>query len=285
MLVLLLSSAVLGPTSFAVQSIKKAHVVKDSTDNSKVKALLQKARHEIFREQYMVALKLLETYLEHAKFGKVRPLLHFYVIDAIGRIHLRTKQDPDGAIKFFTKVENDPRLTSAEQDIISGWIAGAKEWKGLGKMPKDIHDPDQLIEIGKKYYDAGVKTQKSPLDPSASADFSIAADYLVPFTVHYDKDPRAAEALYMMGEIRRRSWYDNEYWSENFYLIEVIRRFPGTPLALKAYAALDEDVHFGYSGSDGDHTPPSWISLLKEFKILAGTGKESSIEQTPTKIK
>src|SRR4051812_26612814 len=72
---------------------------KESPGNSKVQALLRDARQQIFRAQYDVALKLLESYLQHSSHGKVRPLLQFYVIDAIGRIHLRIKQDPDGAIK------------------------------------------------------------------------------------------------------------------------------------------------------------------------------------------
>ncbi len=247
---------------------------KAATGNSKVQELLHSARHEIARAKYEVALKLLETYLAHAKFGKVRPLLHFYVIDAIGRIHLQVKQDPDGAIAFFKTVEGDTRLTSAERDIISGWVGFAKEWKGLGKLPKDIHDPDELFALGKKFYDEGTSKQKSAMDPAGSAALTIAAAYLVPFTVHYDKDARIGDVLYMMGDIRRRTWYDNEYWSENFYLIEVIRRFPNTPLAVKAYKVLEEDVHFGYTGSSGDGTPQSWVGLLKEFKALAETGKE-----------
>ena len=281
-LVMTLISALAAPVA---NSAVKAPPGKDTPGTSKVLELLHNARHEIARAQYDVALKMLETYLAHAKFGKVRPLLHFYVIDAIGRIHLQVRQDPDGAIAFFKTVEGDSRLTPAEQDIISGWVGFAREWKGLGKMPKDLHDADGLFELGKKFYDEGTKKQKNAMDPAGSAALTIAAAYLVPFTVHYDKDARIGEVLYMMGDIRRRTWYDNEYWSENFYLIEVIRRFPNTPLAIKAYQVLDEDVHFGYSGSTGDGTPKSWIALLKEFKALAETGKEPNTTIINPKIK
>jgi hypothetical protein len=265
----------------------KTHPVppkKESTGNTKVQSLLRDARQQIFRAQYDMALKLLETYLQHSSHGKVRPLLQFYVIDAIGRIHLRIKQDPDGAIKFFSQFAKDGRLSDAEHDIIQGWISAAKEWKALGKMPVDIHDASKLYEIGKKYYESGLKKQKFVMDSAGSADFSISATYLVPFTVHFDKDARIEEVLYMMGDIRRRTWYDNEFWSENFYLIEVIRRFPNTPIAIKAYTALDEDVHFGYTGSSGDNTPRSWLELLKEFKDMAEKGKEPAVEPIPSRI-
>ena len=107
------------------------------------------------------------------------------------------------------------------------------------------------------------------MDVSASADFSLASDYLIPFTIHFDKDSNIGEALYMMGEIRRRSWHNNYYWTDNFYLMEVIRRFPNSELATRAYKALYEDVHFGYTGSSGDNTPESWNELLNEFKELS----------------
>lgn len=246
-----------------------------------LETLLRDSRRELFREQYDAALESLKSYLEKEKSLSAKPLLHFYVVDAIGQIYLRVKQDPDGALAFFLKAEKDPRLNAAQGDIIRGWIGAVREWKALGKMPKDVRGADGLYQIGKKYYESGLKRQKFEMDSAGSADFSIAATYFVPFTVHYDKDGRIAEVLFMMGDIRRRTWYDNEYWSQNYYLIEVIRRFPGTPIALKAYKALEDDVHFGYSGSSGDNTPKSWIELLKEFKALAGARKEPAIPLAP----
>jgi hypothetical protein len=242
---------------------------------------LQEARRDIARGQYDLALRLLDQYVKQAKSKAGKPLFHFYAIDAIGGIRLKIEQDPDGTIQFFKDVQNDSHLSAAEQDIVQGWIARAGEWKKLGKLPKDIHDSKTLFELGKKFYDEGVKRQKFIGDRSGDVDFNIASIYLIPFTVHYDKDPHIGEALFMMGDIRRRGWYDNEYWTENFYLTEVIRRFSGTPLAQRAYAALDEDVHFGYTGSSGDHTPDSWIMLLKELKNVS----EALPQALPTPLK
>jgi tetratricopeptide (TPR) repeat protein len=231
--------------------------------------LLEKAKLETNRGAYDEALKLLIEYRKASVQNKKDPLISFYVIESIGRIYLRVKQDPDAAIKFFSEALNDPNLPEVKFDIIRSWLGRSKEWKELNVFPKNIKDPNKLFELGKKYYEQGIKSQKYTMDLSASADFSLAANYLVPFTIHYDKDSRLGEALYMMGEIRRRSWHDNGYWSENFYLMEVIRRYPNSDLAAKAYLALDEDVHFGYTGSSGDHTPESWLELLKEFELLS----------------
>jgi len=91
----------------------------------------------------------------------------------------------------------------------------------------------------------------------------------IPFIVNFDNDERIGEVLYLMGSIRRNVRIDNLYWTENFYLKEAIRRFPHTELAIKAWEVLDEDVHFAYSGSEGDFTPPALIEMLEQYKQLA----------------
>ncbi|MDD4973007.1 MAG: hypothetical protein PHY93_01580 [Bacteriovorax sp.] len=240
-----------------------------SPSNQQLQKLLEKAKLEISRGSYDTALKLLIDYRKTTAKSKKPPLMSLYVIESIGRIYLRIKQDPDAAIKFFSEALNDPSLTDSEFDIIRAWLGRAIEWKNLGLLPKNIKGPEKLFELGKKYYEHGIKSQKYIMDVSASADFSFASNYLIPFTIHFDNNPNIGEALYMMGEIRRRSWHKNDYWTENFYLMEVIRRFPNTELASRAYQALYEDVHFGYTGSSGDNTPESWVELLKEFEALS----------------
>jgi hypothetical protein len=84
----------------------------------------------------------------------------------------------------------------------------------------------------------------------------------------------------MMGDMRRRLWTSNRFWSENYYLSEAIRRFPATPLAVKSYDALREDVEFAYTGSSGNHTPRSWIELLDVLKRMA-KGEDSKIPESP----
>lgn len=248
--------------------LSNAYALNKSKINKR-EELFEKARFEISRGSYDLALAHLNEYRKLNTKTKKRSVNSFYAIEAIGRIYLRFKQDPDAAIKFFSTAMDDQNLTDSEFDIIKTWLGRAREWKDLSQLPKNIKDPKKLFELGKKYFDHGLKTQKYIMDISASADFSLASIYLVPFTIHFDKDPNIGEALYMMGEIRRRSWQNNKYWTENFYLIEVIRRFPGTELALKAYQALYDDVHFGYTGSSGDNTPESWVELLAEFKNLS----------------
>lgn len=245
--------------------------------------LADESQKLFYRGDYDASLEKLQKYfaqLEGLSGEKVK--LRFFAIVAMGRIYLQHKQDPKGAIEWFKKFKKSQSLTDAEKDIIEGWNAAAKDWIKLGKFPKSTKNEKDLFEIGKKYYDAGIKKQKYPMDPAGTADFSIASSYLVPLLVHYDKNANLGEALFMMGDMRRRLWESNEYWSENYYLTEAIRRFPKTPTAKKAYEALNDDIRFGYSGSGGEHTPRSWVILLDELKKLSEGKTENT---TPVEMK
>jgi tetratricopeptide (TPR) repeat protein len=68
-------------------------------------------------------------------------------------------------------------------------------------------------------------------------------------------DRRAAEAYYWLGLIESR--VGRSYWlsETEHYLEAAIRLAPGDPIALDAYAFLEEFVTLGYTGSSGEHVP------------------------------
>lgn len=239
-------------------------------------SLYHQAQRQFHRRNYRRALPLLLSYVEKSKTQRHRRERLIGVIDQIGRIYLRERKDPDEAIAFFMKLSKSKRLNDAEYHVLEEWLAGANEWKRYRDFPEDVKSVDALFERGQLFFRKGLSKQKFRGDDTGDAHFNIAACYLVPFIINFDKDPRIGEALFMMGVVRHNSWEDTEYWSENFYLREVIRRFPHTPLAEKAFKMLDSDVHFGYSGSSGDHTPKSLLRMLEQFKRLAEPQKGSN---------
>jgi hypothetical protein len=246
-------------------------------------SLLAKSQEQFQREDHDGALATLQRYFSKLKnVPRQKTKLRFFALAAMGRIYLQYKHDPKGAITWFERIRHDQVLNEAEQDIVGGWIAAAKDWIALGKFPSDTSTESELFETGKRYYEAGLKKQKYTMDQAGTADFSIAQSFLIPFLVHFDKSKNGAEALFMMGDMRRRLWSDTRFWSENHYLLETIRRFPNTPLAVRAYDALKEDVEFAYSGSAGTQVPKSWENLLGVLDRLAH-GKEDATPG-PSKI-
>lgn len=130
--------------------------------------------------------------------------------------------------------------------------------------------------MGKKYYLSGMKKNDYPADYKGKADLYIAATYLIPIVYNLNDSKNIGEVLLMLGTIRNKSWNDQDYWSENFYLKEVIHRFPHSDLARKAYKVLEDGIRFGYTGSGGDFTPPSQIRMLKVYKKLSEPQKIKS---------
>ena len=268
-------------TAFLLQSSSQAFAAPESPEK-----ILEESQQLFHRNDHDGALAALKKYFSKVVTEpkrKVKIKLRFLAIAAMGRIYLQFKKDPSGAIEWFEKIKKTEALSDAEEDILSGWIAAAQDWIKLGKFPDGKMGESELFEIGKKYYESGLKKQKFTVDQAGAADFSIASTYLVPFTVQYDRSPKIGDALFMMGDMRRRLWTSNRYWSENYYLSEAIRRFPATPLAVKSYEALREDVEFAYTGSSGNHTPQSWIEMLDVLKRMANGSDQKLQEGAPIK--
>jgi TolA-binding protein len=242
---------------------------KAKTQKTAFESTYREAQRLFHKGHYSQSVQNFEKYLDMGSkdFNKKGRL--FWVIDQVGHMYLRIQNDPDGAIKFFKKYESDSRLNDAQQDSISEWIGVAKDWKKEKDVPQKIKESNKLFSLGKKYFERGIKKKSYPADDKGNADFAIAEAYLRPFIIGYDKDRRIGEVLLMMGRVKYNLRTDLDYWSENYYLKEAIRRFPGTKLAKEAWKKLDEDIHVGYTGSSGDHTPLSVQQMLNAYKELA----------------
>lgn len=241
-----------------------------NTTQFKLDSLYRSGQREFRIGNYQKARPLLEKYLELSKTTKYKRERLFWVIDQIGRIYLKADRNPDGAIKFFENlIKNDSRLSDDEEDDIAAWIAAAKDWKKLGIKSASKMPADQLYKVGQRFYKKGLKKQQFPADSSGDADFVIASTYLIPFIIGNDSSPNIGEALYTMGHIRIILRNDPEYWNENYYLKEAIRRFPQTKLAQRSWNLMEISVRSGYSGSSGDNTPPTMLAMLKRYRQLA----------------
>lgn len=230
--------------------------------------LYRQARQALSKRDYKRSLSLFKAYLETSKEGMNRRERLIWVIDAMGRIFLRELKDIDSAEAFFQSINDDKRLNELEKEWVAEWLAVTQEWKEFGTPPSNLKKSN-LFRLGKEFFEKARAKNQFPLDSRGNADFHIAASYLIPFIQKNDKDSRIGEALYMMGLIRIHSIGDGDYWTENFYLKEVIRRFPHSDLARRAWVALNDEVHAAYTGSSGDQTPDELLKVLKDYRQLA----------------
>ena len=252
---------------------KKSGKSVDKVSKEKIKISLEllyrDAQREFHRRNYVGALPLFEKYLKEGRSGLNQEERLFWVIDQIGYIHLRVKKDPEAATAFLKKYDGDSRLNDAQQDSISEWIAAAKDWQKEKLRPSKVKGADTLYRLGARYFKKGIGRKAFDMDNKGNADLSIAESYLRPFIINHDKDKRIGEALLMMGRIRLNLRTDSDYWAENYYLKEVIRRYPRSKIAQRAWRKLNEDTRIGYTGSSGDNTPPSILRMMERHRIAA----------------
>ena len=222
----------------------------------------QRAYHQ---KDYGQALTHLTAFLKTAKTDDAR---RFGAVEQVARIHLQFRRDPAAAIRFLQATKKSTKLDREQSDDLAQWLATAREWKKMGALTaKD--NADKLFRRGEQYYRKGIANTDGVSDETGAASRYIAAGYLVPFVLNFDGDPRLADALLMLGDIRRRSWKAEQWWTVDFYLKEVIRRFPRTKQAKRAYAMLNEDIRMRWSGAGGDRTPAYLKRMLVRYRGLA----------------
>jgi tetratricopeptide (TPR) repeat protein len=234
-------------------------------------------QREFSRKNFSKSNKIFEKFIVDNKLSKDKETRSkiLWAVDLVVRTHLQTFKDPDSALKFLNKVDGLLKLNDAEDDIIQEWISVTKEWKKLGKLPKNIKEKEELFKLGESFYLAAKNKKNRENTKAGKIEFYIASTYLVPYVYNFDDSKNIGKALLMLGNIRLRSWNDYDYWSENFYLKEVIRRFPHTALAKEAYTSLESGIRIGYTGSGGDFTPPSQLKMLKFYKKFSEPKKHT----------
>ncbi len=177
------------------------------------------------------------------------------------------KRDPTNAIRFFRSVRDDALLTDLDRSAIDEWISGADDWKTTqAEDSSGIRAADQLFYRGSRYFNSGMSKEKMGGIGFARADYDIASGYLRRFALLHDKDPQIGEVLYMLGKIRGATRADPEQWSDNFFLKEVIRRFPHTQLARRSYDLLRKELTAAYHP---ESIPEDVVGHLNEYEELS----------------
>jgi hypothetical protein len=246
------------------------HVNKQTSNKKEIEISPYESGAKSYRRgSYSKSLKHYQNYLFGCRKSKCPTTKRLFSIDMIGSIYLRVRKDPSSLISFYKDYTKKGGFNDAVQDEIDEWVNASQEWLKNKKFPHQINKPKELLTLGDYFYLRGIKKKKYPMDRSGNADLSIAASYYVPYIYEFNNKNQVGLPLLRMGIIRSTLWTDKESWTPNFYLKEAIRRFPNSAVAKKAFKTLDEEVHYSYTGSSGDSTPPSQLEMLKYFRNIA----------------
>lgn len=248
-------------------AIAAAAAADEAAERAESDRLYQSALSALEARDHAKALSALESYLDFTRSRAHRPERVFWAIDQAGYLYLGVKRDPAGAIAFFGRMRDDERLSELDRGALEEWIAVAEAWKQeVAHASTGIKDAKSLFERGKRFFDSGTKKNESGIPAFAQADFHVADGYLRRFAILHDAHPQIGEALYMLGAIRAHSRPDEGRWSDNFYLKEVIRRFPHTELAERSFDLLRVEATRAYPPKA---LPAELVESLDRYQRLA----------------
>lgn len=180
------------------------------------------------------------------------------------KLAIRVKGDlrrPIPVLVAMQKRQDLPRFVVLQ---IDHWVTS------LRRLEKLKFKAGQELSVARGIIAKAQKNSEFPMDRSQIVDFIYASRLLNGYVQKHDTDgkkPRAdlAEAYYLLG--LTESLIGRSYWlsQTDFYLETAVRSAPKSRFAKRAYALLEEQVLFEYSGSGGTDIPPDMQITLDEL--------------------
>jgi len=175
---------------------------------------------------------------------------------------VRVRGEPGSADAALARFAARPDLSPALRGEVERWRAALRKLAARGPVADPVAtaraEVQQVEKLRPEVDERGTLVEY--LDASALLH-RFVADGRPP---HTDQ----AEAYYWLGLIETR--IGRSFWlsQAEAYLETAIRLAPGTPVAARSYALLEDFLTNGYSGSGGEHLPPDVrekMALLKQI--------------------
>jgi hypothetical protein len=178
-------------------------------------------------------------------------------------VAIRVRGDLPRARRTLEALARRPDTPTYLRRHLAVWIESLDALAGVAKETPTLARARELVEHanGLSVFPAGRERVVYDLVAS-SLLHRLVSDSPQP-------GPELAEAYYLLGVIEARTI--DSYWvpQTELHLEAAIRADPGSPVAQKAYAALEEYVLSGYGGLSGDYAPADVRAHLAELRKLA----------------
>lgn len=218
-----------------------------------------------------------EFYLASRQFEKAKnayiaavldPTLPFVRMDALRKwliIYVRVYPDPQAAIAQINKLRPRAKFTRYEEDEIIGWLESLRRWQNEGELRVPLlAKAENLLRQGLGMNDP--LTRKK-----GTVEILRATSLLHRLLEDQSAEARAqrAHALYLLGLAYSELpfFFVNEL--PELFLEQLIREYPGSDEAKRAFGLYRELMTLGYTGSGGTRVPEDAQAALRELHDLA----------------
>jgi hypothetical protein len=179
-------------------------------------------------------------------------------------VALRAERDFARPVPVLRRFGNRPDLWEQFREEVRAWIAEIQELAPTAEAPPSLARARELLA-------AAATRTRFPTDHRGLVHY-IAASGVLHRLLADDSAPAGnlAEIYYRLGVAELH--LERGYWlsQADFFLESAIRTAPKGPFAREAYAVLEQETLFAYTGSAGQHVPDDVKKRLAELRRLAG---------------
>lgn len=236
-----------------------------------------KARLFVATRQFEEALKTYEGFLTDTKTDMAE-LLNFDLIPDYLSLCIRVKGDYARPRPVLEKVLKTHALPSFARSNLRDWIADLDAVPGKKLPSEPIAAARQLINEGRLRSDYAFSQRG--LVPYLTAS-RILNEYIGGAAASNQQE--MAEAYFLLGSIESLTTRSRWIAQGDYYLENAIRLAPNTVVAAEAFALLEENTLYRYSGADGGGGVATegdeGSELLKELRPLAEKKGDGNAQQ------
>lgn len=178
-------------------------------------------------------------------------------------VSIRVRDDAASVLKTLQGLKMDGYPELVKKDL-SAWISELKAQEGQKKAR------GSALDQAKSHMARARASMEYPRDRAGLIQYILASKILHELVNAKDSPPaNKAEAYYLLG-ITELSIGSSLFADESIaYFEEAIRLQPRSALAKKAFAQLEENLLFAYTGSSGVNLPEDEKKRLDELRKLA----------------
>jgi hypothetical protein len=224
-------------------------------------ALKERARLAVATRQFDTALELYEMLFQSPAIPAGELGLMGAFEDYLKMV-MRVRNDAMRALRTLETFQQRPDVPAYLAEYLSSWVDALRELHA-------VEAPDDFLLSARRLIRAGQGRNRFPADRLGLVHFVVASGLLHRYveTSTVTGTP-LAEAYYLLGvaesHISRTLWLPETA----FFLETAIRLAPQSVPARQAYAALEEYVLVGHTGSSGLHLPADVRAHLAELRRL-----------------
>ena len=225
--------------------------------------LLQRFKLEVATRQFDTALHTCEALLRSPVIP-ASDLWRSGVFEDYLKIIIRVRNDFPRAITVLGQFRERPDVPAFLQDQLMSWVNALQELQSHGALDGTLSHARTLIETGQL-------RNRFPADQQGLVHFVVASSLLHRFIATPPSDTSVlAEAYYLLGTAEIYISRTSSLAEGPFFLATAIRLAPTSPVAAKAYDALNMYLLTEYTGALGLRALPEVQDSLEDLRRLRG---------------